>query len=327
VAAAGEPAARGDAVGGAPRRQPAVGAALVLGAASLWATFGIFAKHLYAAGLTPLELASVRATIGFLAVAAFSARRLAGPTGILRAGRDALPFFVAYGVLGYALFTVVFLGSLERTPVSIAVALLYTAPAFVVGMSALLWHERVSASRLVALGMVLTGVLLVTGAAGALLRGTASLGPVALGYGLGAGLTYAVYTIFSKLAAERFGAAAALFWSFAFAALALALLAPPWAPFLRAPGQWPLLIGLGVVPTLIPYSLYLAALRALRASSASMLASIEPVVAAILAALLLGERLELLQAAGMLLVVAAAVMLARQAAGEPPAGSGTDSTR
>jgi drug/metabolite transporter (DMT)-like permease len=47
-----------------------------------------------------------------------------------------------------------------------------------------------------------------------------------------------------------------------------------------------------------------------------MLASVEPMIAALLAALLLGERLELLQGAGMLLVVSAAVMLARQATAE-----------
>jgi inner membrane transporter RhtA len=76
-----------------------------------------------------------------------------------------------------------------------------------------------------------------------------------------------------------------------------------------------LLIGLGVVPTLLPYALYLAALRHLRASTAAMLASIEPVIAAAYAAVLLGERMDGLQIAGMLLVVCAAVLLARDARG------------
>jgi drug/metabolite transporter, DME family len=317
VAAAGEPAVSGDAVvAGERQRRPARGAALVLGAAALWATFGIFAKHLYGAGFAPLELASVRAAIGFLAFAVYALPRMLARSSSLRVGWCAMPFFFAYGVFGYALFTLVFFGALERTTVSIAVALLYTAPAFVLGMSALLWREQLTPARLVALGLVLAGVVLVTGAAGALLRGTATLPLEALLFGVGAGLTYALYTIFSKIATERYGPTASLFWSFLFAAVALGILSPPHLPFLRGPQHTLLLLGLGIIPTLVPYTLYLAALREVRASTAAMLASVEPMIAALLAALLLSERLELLQGAGMLLVVSAAVMLARQATTE-----------
>ncbi|CAN5612441.1 EamA family transporter [soil metagenome] len=322
MAASGEPAVLRPA-------RPVVGAALVLGAASLWATFGIFAKRLYDAGFAPLELASVRAAAGFAAIAVLTLANAAVQRGRTRrhggveeqrdafhVGWRALPFFAAYGVLGYALFTLAYFASLERSTVSIAVALLYTAPAFVLLMSALLWKERVSGTRIVALVLVLAGVTLVTGAAGALLRGTATLPGTALLVGLAAGATYAVYTVFSKIATERYGPAAALFWSFGFAAVAFAVLAPPHLPFIRAPQHTLLLLALGIVPTLIPYALYLAALRELRASTASMLAAVEPMIAAILAALLLGERLQASQTLGMALIVAAAVVLARRTAGQ-----------
>jgi drug/metabolite transporter, DME family len=294
-----------------------VGAALVLGAASLWATFGIFARHLYGAGFQPLELASARAAVGFVAVALFAIPRLAaaGGRGGIAVGWRALPFLAAYGALGYALFTLVFFRSLELLEVPVAVALLYTAPAFVMLASAVLWKESVGGVRGLALGLVLAGVLLVTGAAGALFRGTAPIPAGALLPGLAAGATYAGYTLFSRVATVRYGAVASLFWSFGFGTLALALLAPPWQPFTAGREHWPVLLALGIVPTLLPYALFLAALRQLRASTASMLAALEPVVAAGLAALFLGERLGPLQGAGVLLVVAAAVLLARQVAG------------
>jgi drug/metabolite transporter, DME family len=304
VATAGEPAVLRS-------RRPVVGAALVLGAAALWATFGIFAKHLYDAGFAPLELASVRASVGFAGFALYLLPRLRARGGGWPGAR-ALAFLAAYGVAGYALFTLVFFAALERTSVSIAVALLYTAPAFVLLMSAVLWRERVGPVRLVALALVLAGVLLVTGAAGALLSGAAVLPPAALALGVGAGATYAGYTMFSKVATERYGPAPSLFWSFAFATLALGIAAPPYAPFLRAPEHTLALLALGIVPTLIPYALYLTALRELRASTAAMLASIEPMIAALLAALLLHERLEPLQGAGMALIVLAAVLLTRE---------------
>lgn len=296
-------------------QRPVIGAALVLGAASLWATFGIFAKYLYQAGLEPLEVASARAATGFAAVLLSAA---AGRMRGVRVPLRAIPFLAAYGVLGFALFGLLYLAGLQQTTVSIAVALLYTAPAFVVLISAVLWGERFGRVRMLALMLVLAGVLLVTGAAGSLLSGSAPLPLPALLFGLGSGLGYALYTLFSKVAGQRYGTRASLFWSFAFAAASLCLLASPVTPFLRAPEQTLLLIGLGIVPTLLPYALYLAALRHLRASTAAMLASIEPAIAALLAALLLGERMAALQMVGMVLVVCAAILLAREAARSRP---------
>lgn len=289
--------------------RPVVGAALVLGAASLWATFGLFTKHLYARGFEPLELASVRAFVGFLGIAAFAAVR--GPRSIA-VPPNSLPFFAAYGILGFALFEYVFFAALDRTTVAVAVALLYTAPAFVVLASAVLWRERIGRLRGTALVLALAGVALVTGAVGALLHGTAPLSSAALGLGLLSGGTYALYTVLSKIGTERFGPAASLFWSFFFATLALAIVASPVAPLIRAPADRMTLLALGIVPTLAPYALYLLALRQLRASTAAMLASAEPAIATILAAIVLHEGFDLLQGIGIALIVMAAVLLARR---------------
>ena len=291
-----------------------LGAVLVLGAASLWATFGLFAKYLYTRGYTPLELASVRAAVGFLGAALVLAPR----PSRLRIDRRGLVFFALYGVLGFAFFETVFFAALERTTIAIAAALLYTAPAFVMLASRVLWHEPIPRWKLLALGLVLAGVLLVTGALSALRAGAAPLGTGALLLGLGAGVGYALYTLFSKVAMRRYPASAALFWSFLFAALALALLAPPLAPLFRHRSDLPVLLALGVVPTLIPYALYLGALRHLRASTAAMLASLEPVIAALLAALVLHEPLDAPRVLGIALIVSAAVLIAREATRSSP---------
>jgi drug/metabolite transporter (DMT)-like permease len=286
-----------------------LGAVLVLGAAALWATFGLFAKLLYERGYAPLELASIRAAVGFLAAAAWLVPRAAGR---LRLRARELGFFAAYGVLGFALFETVFFMALARTTVAIAAALLYTAPAFVLLASRLLWHERIPPRKLLALGMVLAGVVLVTGALSTLAAGRSPLTPGAVLLGLGAGAGYALYTLFSKVATTRYGSDASLFWSFLFAAIALAFIAPPLEPLLRRPDTLPALIALGIVPTLIPYALYLAALHRLRASTAAMLASFEPVIAALLAAAVLGEALDGTRAVGVALIVGAAVLIARE---------------
>jgi drug/metabolite transporter, DME family len=314
VAAAREPALHA-------RPRPVVGAALVTAAAALWATFGLFAKYLYAAGFAPLELASVRAFVGFIGIALFALPRAvratrpgSGASPHLRVPPHGLAFFGAYGVFGFALFQCVFFAALGVTTVSVAVSLLYTAPAFVVLASAAIWGERIGTVRWLALGLVLCGVALVTGAAGTLLAGNALLSAPALMLGLGSGVTYALYTMFSKIATERYGPEASLFWSFFFATAALAVVASPLAPLLREARHLPALIGLGIVPTLIPYVLYLVGLQQLRATTAAMLACAEPAIATALAALLLGERFDGIQGTGIGFILIAGVLLARDAA-------------
>src|SRR5690606_29302972 len=104
------------------RRRPLLGVALALAAATLRATFGLFATRLYTAGFTPLELASIRTWIGWLGLAMLAASR----PGRLRITRRDLPFFALYGIGAFALFEVLFLIALERTGVAIAAAMLYT---------------------------------------------------------------------------------------------------------------------------------------------------------------------------------------------------------
>lgn len=291
--------------GGVGRRY--TGALMVLAAASLWGTLGYFGRRLYPLGITPLELASVRATIGLLGLALWAART---PARLRIRPRD-LPFFALYGAIAVALFQWLYFATIQRTTLANAAALLYTAPAFVVLLARAAGDQRVTRPQLAALAMVLAGVFLVTGAAASLAGGSSRISAAALALGLGSGLTYGLYTVFGKRALARYDAVQTVFWAFAFGALALSLAAPPWRPFIAHPGAASLLVALGLLPTLAAYLLYIAALRRLPAATAAMLATIEPVVATLIGVALLGETMGPGQAAGVALIVAAALLLAR----------------
>jgi drug/metabolite transporter (DMT)-like permease len=287
-------------------RRPVAGAVFVFGAAALWATFGLFARSLYADGHSPLEVASVRTWIGLLAVLLFAFGR---PADLRIRTRD-VPFFIAYGVLGFAAFEVLLLGAFARMPVAVAVALLYTAPAFVVLFSRVLWKERITRRKQIALLLALAGVFLITGLAGDVVHGDLPRIDVAgVALGIGAAIGYAAYSIFGKVAIGLTTSQGALFWSFLFAALPLALVAEPVGPLLRSPTSIPAFLGVGILPTSLAYFLYLRALRTLRPSTASVLACAEPVFAAALAAIVLNERIGGLQILGVAAVVAAAATI------------------
>lgn len=313
-----------EAVGGGGRRRmtkgtdrtTASGAALVLTAAALWATFGLFAKQLYTFDYSAIEVASVRTWLGWgLVSIVLLVRRRS-----IRIPARELGFFLLYGVGAFASFGFLYFATLERTSVAVAAALLYTSPAFVLLIGAVTGREVLSAGRIAILLMVLAGTVLVTGAAHSIITGAAALSLEAVGIGVGAGFMYAVYTILSKRATERHDALVTLFYMFGFAALAYALFAPPWSSVHQLNESWLYVAGIALVPTLLAYGCFMVGLKRMNAGTAAMLASAEPAIAGLLAFLLLGETLSVDRIIGMVLIVAAAMMLARAERVEPLPG-------
>jgi len=134
--------------------------------------------------------------------------------------------------------------------------------------------------------------------------------------GLASGLAYALYTIFGKTALRRYTPLTTLTYTLGFGTIFLGTLALATGVIPRAhpSSGWIALVYLALVTTLLAQALYLAGLRYIDAGPASLLATVEPVTAAMLGYIVLGEQLEGLQIAGGVLVVGA-VMLARARAG------------
>lgn len=90
----------------------------------------------------------------------------------------------------------------------------------------------------------------------------------------------------------------------------------------KSAAAWGGLGGIAVLSTYLAYLLYSAGLRRLNATRASVIASVEPVVAAGLAALLFGERLAALALLGAALVIGAALLLSVERKGRRAAAKG-----
>ncbi len=287
------------------------GYALVVGAALLWSSFGLFSRALLARGLTSATLVTFRA--GLAAVAfVFWAWRTDAARGT-HSFRDAFrhwPFFTVYGLVGIVFFYNSLVIAVDRGTVAMAWVLMYTAPAYVTLAAARLFGESMTAKKWVALALAFTGVVLVAG----LRRGGLAGNPVAILAGLGAGVGYAFYSVAGRLAVDRHPLPVVLAHTFLFGSV---ISAATWAP--QAARQWPLVAGsaavaglvlvTSLVTTVIPYTLYLSAFKLIETSRASITASLEPVMATVLAAAVLGEvpGTEALVGAG--LVLAGVVLL------------------
>ena len=279
---------------------------LVAAAAGLWGTLGLIFRILHDDyGLSALAIAFLRAALAFTLLALFL---LFTRPQRLRLDPRALPFFALFGFCGVTAFYFSYTQAVIATTVTTAVVLLYTAPAFVTLIARRVWGEPLGARKMSALVLAFAGCALV---ARAYDPAQVSLNLIGLAVGLAAGFTYALYTVFSKFALERFASSTALTYALFFGALFLipSQTLDDFAPLVRGPGVWVFLLLLVIGPTLGSLALYNAGLLRVPASNASLVANIEPVVASLLAFTFLGERLELLQMVGGAMVIAGAVWL------------------
>ncbi len=197
---------------------------------------------------------------------------------------------------------------MNYTTLSTAAILLYTAPSFVIVMSFFLFKERFTPKKLAALLFAFGGCVLVSGGFG----GEAISG-LGLLTGLGAGFGYALYSIFSRYALMRgYSTYTITTYTFFFAAVGS-------LPFIKpghvvmclqaAPQDIPFEVFMAVVTTVFAYLLYTKGLSGLENGSASIIASIEPVMASVVGAVIYNEEMQPMGIAGMVLVLVSCVLV------------------
>jgi len=294
------------------------GYGLALVAACLWATLGLFYRGLEAYGLPRLTIVFYRAVVAAAVLSMVLGWRRREWLRLQR--RDWLLFLV-FGLVGVAAFFVVYITAISLTGMGVAAVLMYTAPAWVTVLSAIFLQEPLGWLKVVALLLACAGCALVGRVYD---LQSVRLNLVGILAGLGAGLTYGLYTMFSKIAQRRYSAWTTLAYALGVGALFMLPLQSPvhLAHALSSPAIIFWLLMLGLIPTLGGGAAFNAALRLVPASEASIVATVEPAVAALLGWVFLNERLEAPQLLGAGLILTAVVVLqnARAASRERPAG-------
>ena len=277
----------------------------VAAAATMWGTLGIFAKMLYAKGVSFEALVAFRAGVGWLAVLAFLLAT-GGASRLRVSGRD-LAFLLPLGLVGIGAFYLLYFYTVQESTVGTAAILLYSSPAFVVVLARLFLGEAFGPVKVVALCLTMVGIFLV---AGAYAPGNLKVSPTVLVTGLLSGLTYGLYSIFGRPVAGRLGPPVILSYALFFGAALLLVAALPTLDTLAglSLGSYTLLAMLAVVHTTLAFALCTFGLGRLGAGRAAIVATVEPVVAGALGTALLGEGLTAPKVAGGVLVVAGAAL-------------------
>lgn len=213
---------------------------------------------------------------------------------------------MASGLL-YGVTALLYIGSYRYTTIAKAGFLHYLAPVFVILLAPLLLRECPRPALFLALSVALIGVVLLlridwrAGVSLATWRGD--------GLAAASAVTYALYTLLGRqLQSEQ--ALVTAFWVHVFALippLGMALLRGPEALRVTA-GDWPGIIGLGVVSSALSFALFYRGLRFIPAAQATLIMLLSPVTNALLGYLLSGETLTPGQLLGAGLILTAAVL-------------------
>lgn len=276
----------------------------ILMAAACWGMLGLFTRILSMGGFSATDIVVVRNFGGLLMLVSIFAM---SKRSVFSVRLKHLPIFFGTGVISVLFFAFCYFSCQERCSLAVAAILLYTAPAMVVVMSAILWRERITKRKLGALGLVVLGCSFVTGVWSGGLTITLS-GAL---FGIGAAFFYALYSIFGRYGLEHYDSFTVTLWTFVFAGVGslIWLDVPTLANGFQTPSMIAAAVGLVMIATVLPYILYTKGLSKVESGNASIIASLEPVVAALVGVIAFGEPMNIMILLGLACILLSVYIL------------------
>lgn len=278
-----------------------IGYVYVLIAAFMWGVIGIFAKHVLAEGVSALEIAFWRAAFAWVLFLGHALMKKQG-----RVQQNDLPILFGFGFICVTLFYGSYQLAIRDIGMALSAVLLYTAPAWVGLLSWLVLKEEMTTTKTVCVAMTITGVSCISLGPQLSSGNDLELSLFGLAAGLVAGFTYALYYIFGKKYLDRYATPTIFVYALPFGAALLF----PFVDFVpKSATTWMWLFGMALVTSYGAFSFYYAGLKRLEATKAAIIATFEPVVAAVFAYLLYEEKFSLFGYAGSSLIIAAVFMV------------------
>ncbi len=276
-----------------------VGIILIAISAAAFGTLAILGHYAYADGIDTFTLLFLRFSIAALIMA-----------GLLVARRESLPRgrvlvrLMGMGAIGYVGQSFSFLSAIKYASAGLVALLLYLYPIFVAVLSVIFLKEKLNRIKVSALGLATLGAALTANPQGGEWRGIV--------LALCAAAIYSVYIIVGAGVMQRVSAVQSSTIIFASAGAVYGVLmafnGPQWPTTLNG---WLVVAAIILIATIIPVVTFLAGLKRIGPTDASLLSTLEPVVTVLLAALLFGESLPPGTLLGGGLILAAVILLTR----------------
>ncbi|MBQ9764246.1 MAG: EamA family transporter [Phascolarctobacterium sp.] len=275
----------------------------IVASAVFWGLIGLFVRTLAAQGFTSMQIVSIRAVVSALLMVLVLLKM---GTQYFKIELKTIWPLVGMGIVSLTFSNFCYFNCIELSSLAVAALLLYTAPIFVMLMSLVLFGESFTIPKAIALGATFLGCAFVTGA----FDSDVSLSLAGLLFGLGSGIGYALYSIFGKYAIRSYSTLTITTYAFFFASISSIPLANFTSDlkYFDFTTLWAAL-GLAALSTVIPYLLYTWGLEEVEAGRASILATVEPLVAAAVGIAIFSEPITLHKLIGTALICSSIIVL------------------
>ncbi len=278
----------------------AVGYAAAVLQAVFYSTMGIFGKLLYATGMNAQEVVILRFLCTTVLLGAFML--------VWRKERlvSRQPAVYIQAVFYFASAFLYFF-AVERMNAGIATVLFYLYPAVVAGINLVAFHEKISASTVVAIVLALTGLVFVSG----ILGGALVIDPVGIAFSVGSVVAFAAYTVAIQITGRTEGSLTVTFTLSWTSLLASCVVFAPSVPAMFALTPYQIGIGcvIALVNTILPVVLYILAVKRIGGTKSSLIGISETPFSLMFAFLILGETITLTDTIGIVLIIASVVLV------------------
>ncbi|MGF6375820.1 DME family drug/metabolite transporter [Clostridiales Family XIII bacterium PM5-7] len=250
---------------------------LVILAGACWGSIGVFVRALNHYGIETMEIVEARAIIALVFI---GVGILVYDKKLFKVQWKHLWCFAGTGIIGIIFFNLCYFMTIKVTSLSVAAVLLYTAPIFVMILSAPLFKEKITSIKLLSLLMAFVGCMMVSG----IFDGGAVLNTKGLIIGICSGIGYALYTIFTRYALNYgYHPLTVQFYTFVFGTVGGAFLTDfkqmGETISIHSPRILLVLFAIGFIATAVPNVVYTMGMKYIENGKTSIMASMEPVMA------------------------------------------------
>ena len=223
--------------------------------------------------------------------------------------------FIGTGLVSIVFFSFCYFKNVEVSSAAVAAILMYTSPIFVTLMSALFFKEKLTKLKLLALVLAILGCALVSGITYTISGSMEAPSFMGIALGLGSGIGYALYSIFGRFALNKgyspFFVTAMTFTFACAGVLPFINVVSLAARLINEPKYILLALAMGLIGSCTPFALYTLGLRYMEAGKAAVLATLEPIVTALVGTLFYKEPINTSVIIGIILVLVAGVLCSR----------------
>ncbi|WP_411955280.1 DMT family transporter [Alkalibacillus sp. S2W] len=259
---------------------------VILGAA-FWGLTGLFVQNLYATGFTPWQVVTLRLTFSsliLLVMLAILAR------SYLKIRLKDLPYFIALGVFSIAFFNWFYFQVMDLATLAVAVVFVYSSPVFAAIIAKVLFQEALTKQKLVAISLTILGSAF---AIEFLPLGDFALTLQTILFGLLAGFFCSTYSLLGKNVSRWYHPFTITFYAMAGGTVFLIPTSGIWenASAFANGDVWLNILGIVVISTVVAYLLYTTGLAYIESSKATILSSVEIIVAISVSVIVFNEAL------------------------------------